>query len=113
MLLYLSEIAGLFSLQIIECMSSNTVARFIADEKRDTIKDAIIHQALELRPLNGPIAIIQVDLVRCFIGLLGYVTVKIPNFLGNLSDRKSKSSFAENAMRKIAEEFYDSNQKEV
>lgn len=71
-------------------MSSTTIARFIPNEKRDILRDAIICQALELRPLNEPNVIIQVDLVHCFIGLHGDATLlkyRISLEIGRIKNR--------------------------
>lgn len=52
-----------------ECVSSYSVACFITDEKRDTLRDAFLRVALQLRPLDGPPAIIRVDPAPGFKGL--------------------------------------------
>jgi hypothetical protein len=52
-----------------ECVTSYTVACLIPDEKRDTLREAILRLALELRPLDGPPAVIRVDSAPRCIGL--------------------------------------------
>ena len=52
-----------------ETVTSYTVARFVPDEKGDTLRNAILCLSMDLHPLDGPPAVIRVDPAPCFISL--------------------------------------------
>lgn len=88
-----------------ECVSSYTVACLITDEKRDTLRDAILRLALELRPLDGPPAIIRVDPAPGFIGLREDDTLlkyKVSLEIGRVKNT-NKNPVAEKAIGELEE----------
>ncbi len=44
-----------------ECVTSYTACCFVADERRDTMRDSLINLCIGLRPLDGPPAVIRTD----------------------------------------------------
>ena len=52
-----------------EVATSYTVARIKSDEIRDTLRDALLCFAMEFHPLEGPPAVIRVDLAPGFNAL--------------------------------------------
>ena len=44
-----------------ECVTSYTLGMLIDNERRDTLRDALIRLCIEMRPLNGPPAVIRTD----------------------------------------------------
>lgn len=44
-----------------ECFSSNTTAQIIDDEKAKTLRLAITQSCVELRPMDGPFAVVRTD----------------------------------------------------
>ena len=44
-----------------ECVISYTACCFVADERRDTMRDSLINLCIGLRPLDGPPAVIRTD----------------------------------------------------
>ena len=52
-----------------ECTTSYTATRTIADEKRDTLSDALTRLVVGLHPLDGQKAVIRVDPAPAFVSL--------------------------------------------
>ena len=53
-----------------ECVTSYTLAMLIDNERRDTLRDALIRLCIEMRPLDGPPAVIRTDPAPGFRSLL-------------------------------------------
>ena len=53
-----------------ECVTSYTLAMLIDNERRDTLRDALIRLCIEMRPLDGPSAVIRTDPAQGFRYLL-------------------------------------------
>ena len=93
-----------------ETTTSYTVTRLLEDEKRETLRDALVSSCIELRPLDGPSAIIRVDSAPGFVSLnndqilqkhricLEFGRVKNPN----------KNPVAEKAIQELEEELMKS-----
>ena len=52
-----------------ECVSSYTATCLIPDERRDTLRDALIRLCVELHPLDGPPAVVRTDPAPGFTSL--------------------------------------------
>jgi hypothetical protein len=53
-----------------ETVTSYTAACIVANEQRITVRNALIQLAIELRPLDGPHAVIRTDPAPGFVGLV-------------------------------------------
>ena len=53
-----------------ECVTSYTSTCIIPNEQKDTLREALIRLCIELRPLNGPIAVIRTDPAPGFQALI-------------------------------------------
>ena len=53
-----------------ECVTSYTTTRLIENEQHDTIRDSLISMCIELRPLDGPLAVIRTDPAPGFVALV-------------------------------------------
>ena len=53
-----------------ECVSSYTVAKIIDNERRETLRDALVSLCLELLPLDGPFAVVRTDSAPGFVSLV-------------------------------------------
>ena len=58
-----------FILVVRECVTSFTLAMLIEDERRDTLRDALLRLCLGLCPLDGPFAVIRTDPAPGFAAL--------------------------------------------
>ena len=72
-----------------ECVTSYTACCFVADERRDTMRDSLINLCIGLRPLDGPPAVIRTDPAPGFAALVNdallakyRLTTNLPNASG-------------------------------
>ena len=82
-----------------ECTTSYTASYIIADEKRDTLSDALTLLVLGLHPFAGPKAVVHVDSTPAFVSLstndaLKHIGISIE--VGRLKN-KNKNPVAERA----------------
>ena len=96
-----------FILILRECSTSLTASCLIPDEKHDTLRDALTKLIVGLHPLDGPRAVIRVDLAPGFSSLsnndsLGHLIVSID--VGRIKN-KNHNPVAEKAVRELEEEL--------
>lgn len=90
-----------------ECVSSYTTTCLIADERRDTLRDALVRLCVELHPLDGPPAVIRTDPAPGFSSLRDdqqLATLGISIELGHPKN-VNKNPVAEKAIRELEDEL--------
>jgi len=90
-----------------ECVSSYTVTCLIDNEQRDTLRSALIFMCLELRPLDGPPAVIRTDCASGFSSLADDDLLKYHNIAIELGRPKNinKNPIAERAVQEVEMEL--------
>ena len=90
-----------------ECATSFTASCLVPDEKHDTLRDALTQLIVGVHPLDGPRAVIRVDLSPGFQSManndsLNHLNVTIE--VGRVKN-KNKNPVAEKAVRELEEEL--------
>jgi hypothetical protein len=88
-----------------ECISSYTTARIIEDEKAETLRTAIIQSCIELRPMDGPFAVIRTDPAPGFQALVNDQMLqshRISVEIGRVKN-SNKNPIAERAVQELRE----------
>ena len=86
-----------------ECVSSNTVAKIIDNERRETLRDALVSLCLELLPLDGPLAVVRTDATPGFVSLVDDEVLRkhrLSNLVGRIKNI-NKNPVAERAIQEI------------
>ena len=89
-----------------ECSTSYTMTSLIEDERRDTLRDALIKLCVEYCPLDGPLAVIRTDAAPGFSSLVGDDILqhhRIAIDLGRVKN-PNKNPVAEKAIRELEDE---------
>ena len=60
-----------------ECVTSYTAALHVEDEKHNTLRDTLIRLCIEIRPLDGPHAVIRTDPAPAFKSLVNDATLHL------------------------------------
>ena len=58
-----------FILVLCECVTSCTASTLLLNGRHDTLRDALISLCIEMRPLDGPFAVVRTDPAPCFLAL--------------------------------------------
>ena len=90
-----------------ECVTSFTATTLLEDERHHTLRDAIIRLCIQMRPLDGPPAVVRTDLAPRFKALtedqqLTYHRITLD--LGHLKNR-NKNPVAERAVQEFENEL--------
>jgi len=95
-----------------ETVTSYTRTQLLADEKHDTLRSALICLCLELRPLDGPKAVIRVDPAPGFIALYNDKSLANQHISIEVGRVKNpnKNPVAERAVQEVEEELLKSTQ---
>lgn len=90
-----------------ETSTSYTVASFIENEKRDTVRDSLICLCMELHPIHGPPAIVRVDPAPCFLALRDDDILRKVNITLDIGRIKNvnKNPVAEKAISELEDEI--------
>ena len=85
-----------------EAVTSYTSACVISNEKRETLREALLQLVIELNPLDGTPVVIRVDLASGFIALrddeiLGKLRIMLE--IGRVKNKKKESSRRESYRR--------------
>ena len=91
-----------------ECVSSYTLTCHVTSEQHDVLRDAIIRLIVELRPLDGPPAVIRVDPAPGFRALYNDEELRshrISLELGRIKNVPNKNPVAEKAIRELRDEI--------
>ena len=90
-----------------ECVTSFTATTLLEDERHDTLRDALICLCVQIRPLDGPSAIIRTDPTSGFKALTEDLLLKhhrITIEIGNAKNHK-KNPVAERAVQEVVNEL--------
>lgn len=90
-----------------ECATSYTAACLIADEKYDTLRNALKCLVVDLHPIDGPRAVIRVDPAPAFVSLSNNDGLKHLNVwldIGRIKN-KNKNPVAERAVQELEDEL--------
>ena len=90
-----------------EAVKSYTTACVISNEKRETLREALLRLVMELHPLDGPPAVIRVDPAPGFIALRDDETLgkfRIVLEIGRVKN-KNKNPVAEKAIAELEDEL--------
>ena len=90
-----------------ECVTSYTATCFLDDERRDTLRDALIRLCVGLRPLDGPPAVIRTDSAPGFAALRDdshLSQLRLSLELGHTKN-PNKNPVAEKAIRELEDEI--------
>ena len=94
-------------LTVCETVSSFTTSCIIGDERRDTLRAALIRLCLELRPVSGPCALVRVDPAPGFAALANDEELrrhKITIEVGRVKNA-NKSPVAEKCIAELGDEL--------
>ena len=94
-------------LAVRETVSSFTTSCIIEDERRDTLRAALIRLCLELRPISGPCAVVRVDPAPGFAALANDEELrrhKITIEVGRVKNA-NKNAVAEKCMAELGDEL--------
>lgn len=104
--------ADVFILRQLVLVLQGTVTSFtstilLEDERQHTLRDALIRLYLQLRPLDGPHAIIRTDPAPRFDALVNYERLLLPRISIEIADAKSlnKNPVAERAIQELEHEL--------
>lgn len=88
-------------------VTSFTSTILLEDERQHTLRDALIRLYLQLRPLDGPHAIIRTDPAPRFDALVNYERLHLPRISIEIADAKSlnKNPVAERAIQELEHEL--------
>lgn len=90
-----------------ECVTSFTVAMLVEDESGQTLRDGLLRLCIELRPLDGPFAVIRTDPAPAFKALVNDPLLaqhRISLELGRAKN-PNKNPVAERAVQELEEEL--------
>ena len=96
-----------FVLVLRECVSSYTSACLVDNEQRKTLRDALIRLCLELRPLDGPPAVVRTDCAPGFASLINDDLLDYHHIVIELGRVKNvnKNPVAERAIQELESEL--------
>ena len=94
-----------------ESVTSFTSTRIIQDERHETLRDNLICLCVELRPLDGPLAVIRTDNAPCFKALRDDAILKQHGIQIELGQCKNpnKNPVAERAVQEFEDELLKHN----
>ena len=90
-----------------ECVTSFTATTLLEDERHNTLRDALIRLCVQIRPLDGPSAVIRTDPASGFKALTEDLLLKhhrITIEIGNAKNR-NKNPVAERAVQEVENEL--------
>ena len=90
-----------------ECVTSFTATTLLEDERHNTLRDALIRLCVQMRPLDGPSAVIRTDLASGFKALTEDLLLqhhRITIEIGNAKNR-NKNAVAERAVQEVENEL--------
>ncbi|KAL9978907.1 hypothetical protein ACROYT_G016491 [Oculina patagonica] len=90
-----------------ECVTSFTATTLLEDERHNTLRDALIRLCVQMRPLDGPSAVIHTDPASGFKALTEDLLLKhhrITIEIGNAKNR-NKNPVAERAVQEVENEL--------
>ncbi|KAJ8400992.1 hypothetical protein AAFF_G00389490 [Aldrovandia affinis] len=93
-----------FILVVRECVTSFTLSSLIEDERRETLRDALLRLCLGLCPLDGPFAVIRTDPAPGFAALAGDEVLAKVVEVGNAKNI-NKNPVAEKAVQELQGEI--------
>ena len=90
-----------------EYVTSYTAACTIDSERHTSIRDALIRLCIELRPMDGPFAVVRTDPAPGFVALVGDELLKRHRVCVEIGRRKNvnKNPVAEKAIQELEEEL--------
>ena len=90
-----------------ETVTSFTTACFVENEQHITLRDALIRLCVELRPLDGPFAVIRVDGAPAFVALSKDTTLQKNRISIEIGRTKNinKNPVAERAIQELEREL--------
>lgn len=90
-----------------ETVTSFTSTILLEDERQHTLRDALIHLYLQLRPLDGPHVIIRTDSAPGCEALVNYERLHHPRISIEIGDAKNlnKNPVAERAIQELEHEL--------
>ncbi|KAJ8396457.1 hypothetical protein AAFF_G00017630 [Aldrovandia affinis] len=96
-----------FILVVRECVTSVTLSSLIEDERRETLRDALLHLCLGLCPLDGPFAVIRTDPAPGFAALAGDEVLAKHRLVIEVGNAKNinKNPVAEKAVQELQGEI--------
>ena len=88
-------------------MSSYTSSLFLENERHETLRDALIRLCLEMRPMDGPPAVIRTDPAPGFKALVNDLLLKKHRITVELGQAKNpnKNAVAERAVQELETEL--------
>lgn len=96
-----------FILVLRECVTSYTSAIIIDNERKDSLRDGLLRLCIELRPLDGPNAVVRTDPAPGFQSLVDDPLLRkhrIMIEIGRIKN-KNKNPVAERAIQELQEEI--------
>ncbi|KAJ8414133.1 hypothetical protein AAFF_G00067310 [Aldrovandia affinis] len=92
-----------FILVVRECVTSFTLSSLIEDERRETLRDALLRLCLGLCPLDGPFAVIRTDPAPGFAALAGDEVLAKHRLVVEVGNAKNinKNPVAEKAVQEL------------
>ena len=90
-----------------ECVTSFTATTLLEDERHNTLRDALIRLCVQMRPLDGPSAVIRTDPALGFKALTEDLLLqhhRITIEIGNAKNR-NKNPIAERAVQEVENEL--------
>ena len=90
-----------------ECITSYTIGQIIISEKHDALREALIQACIEMRPLDGPIAIIRTDPAPGFQALQNDERLRAHRICVEVGRIKNpnKNPVAEKAVQEVEQEL--------
>lgn len=90
-----------------ECVTSYTEAMLLEDERRDTLRDGLIRSCINLRPMDGPYAVVRTDCAPGFRALFNDEFLSRHRISVELGNAKNcnKNPVAERAVQELEEEI--------
>ena len=90
-----------------ECVTSLTATTLLEDERHNTLRDALIRLCVQLRPLDGPTAVIRTDPAPGFKALRDDQLLKHHRITLEIGDAKNrnKNPVAERAVQEVESEL--------
>ena len=86
-----------------ECVTSYTASTLLPNERHDTLRDALLSLCIEMRPLDGPLAVVRTDPAPCFLALENDSVLhehRIALEIGRVKNR-NKNPVAEKAVQEL------------
>jgi hypothetical protein len=96
-----------FILVVREYVTSYTSAIIIDNERAETLRNGLLRLCIEIRPINGPIAVVRTDPAQGFCALVGDMLLKkhcIMIEIGRIKN-KNKNPVAKKAIQKLHDEI--------